>query len=268
MGTRPSKGLTALLAVALVATVFASAEDETPSGVNAPEALAIVNGEPITAEDLRRRVGSMHESMLEAESKVQGPDILGLLQRVINAKLIVQEAQNIGLDELPEVTSTLAMGRKETAREFGRRSQAWRHLLDPQTLFFRPRRNGQWMQPYDPRRVDFHHTEANGWQYRFAAPHNVRDHIEALGGDEAFEAALDSLFSIDSATTGREQLDITGRIGQYAHGNEPSHHVAWLSHFTGRPWRSAARVAEILDRFYSPTPDGITSHCLEVGATS
>lgn len=153
-----------------------------------------------------------------------------------------------------------AMGRGAIAREFHRRSQAWRHLLDPQTRFFRPRRNGQWLQPYDPRRVDFHHTEANGWQYRFAAPHHARDHVEALGGDDAFEAALDSLFTIDSATTGREQPDITGRIGQYAHGNEPSHHVAWLSHFTGHPGRSANRVTRILDRFYGPTPDGLVGN--------
>lgn len=150
-----------------------------------------------------------------------------------------------------------AMGRSEIAEQFDRRSQAWRHLLDPQSRFFRPRRNGQWMEPYDPRRVDFHHTEANGWQYRFAAPHHAREQVEAFGGDDAFEAALDSLFTTDSATTGRDQADITGRIGQYAHGNEPSHHVAWLSHFTGRPGRSAKRVSRILEEFYTPMPDGL-----------
>lgn len=150
-----------------------------------------------------------------------------------------------------------AMGRPDVVRAFDRRSQSWRHLLDPKTGFFRPRRNGQWMAPYDPRRVDFHHTEANGWQYRFAAPHHLRDHVTALGGDDAFEAALDSLFAIDSATTGREQPDITGRIGQYAHGNEPSHHLAWLSHVTGLPGRSAERVTRILAEMYAPSPDGL-----------
>jgi predicted alpha-1,2-mannosidase len=153
-----------------------------------------------------------------------------------------------------------AMGRMKIAHEFARRAQAWRHLLDPDTRFFRPRRNGQWLKPYDPRRVDFNYTEANGWQYRFAAPHHAREHVDALGGNDAFQAALDSLFEIDSATTGREQPDITGRIGQYAHGNEPSHHVAWLSHFTGRPERSAARVARILQELYTPAPDGLTGN--------
>lgn len=150
-----------------------------------------------------------------------------------------------------------AMGRDDIAREFTRRAQAWRHLLDPTTGFFRPRRNGRWLTPYDPRRVDFHHTEANGWQYRFAAPHHAREHVDALGGSERFEAALDSLFTVDSATAGREQPDITGRWGQYAHGNEPSHHVAWLSHFTGHPHRSADRIGRILTEFYDDTPEGL-----------
>ena len=150
-----------------------------------------------------------------------------------------------------------AMGRDDVASRFAVRAQAWRHLLDPRTGFFRPRRNGRWLTPYDPRRVDFHHTEATGWQYRFAAPHHAPQHVAALGGDEAFAAALDSLFTIDSATTGREQADITGRLGQYAHGNEPSHHVAWLYHFAGRPQRSAERVARILREFYAPAPEGL-----------
>jgi predicted alpha-1,2-mannosidase len=169
----------------------------------------------------------------------------------------VSKTLEYAYDDAAVARMAQAMGRDDIATEFGRRAQAWRHLLDPETLFFRPRRNGQWLQPYDPRRVDFHHTEANGWQYRFAAPHHARDHVASLGGEDAFEAALDSMFAIDSATTGREQADITGRIGQYAHGNEPSHHVAWLSHFTGRPGRSAERIARILDEFYTPEPDGL-----------
>lgn len=153
-----------------------------------------------------------------------------------------------------------AMGRDDTAREFARRAQAWRHLLDPATRFFRPRRNGQWLAPFDPRRVDFNYTEANAWQYRFAAPQHARELVAALGGDDAFEAALDSLFSADSATTGRDQADITGLIGQYAHGNEPSHHIAWLSHLTGHPQRSAERVSRIRHAFYTHAPDGLAGN--------
>ena len=162
-----------------------------------------------------------------------------------------------GYDDWAIARFAHAIGEKDVAADFDRRSQAWRHVFDPRTGFLRPRANGGWLMPYDPRRVDFHHTEANGWQYRFMVPHDVESFIDALGGEERFVTALDSLFEIDSATTGREQPDITGRIGQYAHGNEPSHHVGWLYHFAGRPDKSAERIRPILNDFYTPAPDGL-----------
>jgi predicted alpha-1,2-mannosidase len=150
-----------------------------------------------------------------------------------------------------------ALGHDEVAAEFGRRAQGWRHLYDPASRCFRPRRNGQWLVPYDPRQVDFNHTEANGWQYRFAAPQHMAQHKELLGGDAALGAVLDSLFTLSSETTGRDQPDITGRMGQYAHGNEPSHHMAWLYHFAGQPEKSRERVERILREFYTAAPDGL-----------
>ena len=150
-----------------------------------------------------------------------------------------------------------ALGRDAVAAEFGERAQSWRNLFDPVSRCFRPRWNGQWLKPYDPRRVDSHYTEANGWQYRFGAPHHMPQHVALLGGDASCAAILDSLFTMDSATVGRDQADITGRMGQYAHGNEPSHHMAWLYHYTGRPDASAARVGAILRDFYTPRPDGL-----------
>jgi predicted alpha-1,2-mannosidase len=150
--------------------------------------------------------------------------------------------------------------RKEIAKEFYRRSQAWRHLLDPDTGFTRPRRNQRWLEPFDPRRVDNNYTEANAWQYSFFVPHDVEGLIEALGSEERFVERLDALFSAESETTGRDQADITGLIGQYAHGNEPSHHMAWLYHYAGRPDKSAARVREILETLYSSSPDGLSGN--------
>lgn len=169
----------------------------------------------------------------------------------------VSKTLEYGYDDWAIARFAEAIGRDDVRATFDRRSQAWRHLLDPRTGFMRARENGGWLTPFDPRRVDFHHTEANGWQYRFMVPHDVESFIETLGGEARFVAALDSLFEIDSATTGREQPDITGRIGQYAHGNEPSHHVGWLYHFAGRPDLSAKRIRPILDDFYTPAPDGL-----------
>ena len=124
----------------------------------------------------------------------------------------------------------------------------------------RARRNQRWLEPFDPARVDLNYTEANAWQYSFFVPHDVHGLIEAHGGDEPFVSKLDALFDADSRTTGRDQPDITGLIGQYAHGNEPSHHMAWLYHYAGRPGRSAERVRRILDELYAARPDGLAGN--------
>jgi hypothetical protein len=105
--------------------------------------------------------------------------------------------------------------------------------------------------------VNFSFTEANAWQYTFFAPQDVSGLVESMGGRAAFTKKLDQLFSESSQTTGREQADITGLIGQYAHGNEPSHHMAYLYNYVGEQWKTAARVRDILDRFYQPTPEGL-----------
>ena len=152
------------------------------------------------------------------------------------------------------------IGRDDVAREFLRRSQSWRHLLDPETGFMRARANQAWIEPFDGRRVDGNYTEANAWQYSFFVPHDVEGLIDALGGEERFLARLDGLFEAESETTGRDQADITGLIGQYAHGNEPSHHMAWLYHYAGRPGESARRVGQILQTLYTAEPDGLSGN--------
>lgn len=153
-----------------------------------------------------------------------------------------------------------SLGQGDVEARFLQRSQGWRHLLDPETGFMRPKRNQRFVAPFDPARVDNNFTEANSWQYSLFVPHDIDGLIAALGGDVAFEKRLDALFSAPTETTGRHQVDITGLIGQYAHGNEPSHHMAWLYHHIGRPDRSADRVREILNTLYSPEPDGLSGN--------
>ncbi|HXD34104.1 MAG TPA: GH92 family glycosyl hydrolase [Pyrinomonadaceae bacterium] len=145
----------------------------------------------------------------------------------------------------------------EDYREFMRRGQFYRHVIDPDTGFARPRRNGGWLTPFDPRQVDFNFTEANAWQYSFFVPHDIDGLIGLMGGREKFARKLDQLFTADSKTIGREQADITGLIGQYAHGNEPSHHMAYLYDYAGEPWQTQARARQIMDDFYKPSPDGL-----------
>ncbi len=137
------------------------------------------------------------------------------------------------------------------------RAQYYKNLFDKETGFMRPKQNGNWISPFAPNEVTFHFTEANSWQYTFFVPHDVNGLIELYGGKKEFAAKLDALFEADSKTIGRDQPDITGLIGQYAHGNEPSHHIAYLYNYTDEPWKTQYYVRKIMDEFYKPEPDGL-----------
>jgi predicted alpha-1,2-mannosidase len=140
---------------------------------------------------------------------------------------------------------------------FMTRSQSWKNLFDQSTGHMRPKKNGGWDKPFDPREVNNNFTEGNSWQYTFFVPQDIPGLIAAFGGKDKFEAKLDELFSAPSATTGREQVDITGLIGQYAHGNEPSHHMAWLYNYVDKPEKTQQKIKYILDNFYKNAPDGL-----------
>lgn len=140
--------------------------------------------------------------------------------------------------------------------QFTRRSGAYHHLFDPESGFFRARRNGGFIDPFDPAEVNLHYTEANAWHYAFAAVQDLRAFSNLSGGKKALIKQLDACFKAASQTSGREQADITGLIGQYAHGNEPSHHVAYLYALLGQPWKTQERVRQICSDLYSDKPDG------------
>ncbi len=137
------------------------------------------------------------------------------------------------------------------------RAQYYKNLFDKQTGFMRPKQNGNWISPFAPNEVTFHFTEANSWQYTFFVPQDVNGLIDLYGGKKPFAEKLDALFTADSKTIGRDQPDITGLIGQYAHGNEPSHHIAYLYNFADQPWKTQFYVRKIMDEFYKPEPDGL-----------
>ncbi|HXB38892.1 MAG TPA: GH92 family glycosyl hydrolase [Bacteroidia bacterium] len=138
-----------------------------------------------------------------------------------------------------------------------KRSQSWVNLYDPQTGHMRPRFNGGWYSPFDAKEVNNHFTEANSWQYSFFVPQNIAGLIQESGGEKKFEEKLDLLFTTDSKTSGREQADITGLIGQYAQGNEPSHHMAYLYNSVSAPQKTEKLVNKILHELYKPKPDGL-----------
>src|SRR5690606_29193457 len=131
------------------------------------------------------------------------------------------------------------------------------NLFDPETGFMRPKRNGGFLSPFAPNEVTFNYTEGNAWVYTFFVPQDVSGLMTLMGGRENFAAKLDELYTTKDKLTGRVQPDITGLIGQYAHGNEPSHHIAYLFDYAHEPWKTQKYVRQILDEFYKPTPDGL-----------
>ena len=149
------------------------------------------------------------------------------------------------------------LNKKEDYNYFMKRSQSWKNVFDWNKGFMRPKKNGGWNKPFDPKEINNNFTEGNSWQYSFFVPQDIPGMIQAYGGAAKFEAKLDEIFNSESKTTGREQVDVTGLIGQYAHGNEPSHHMAYLYNYVGKPEKTTEKVHYILDNFYKNAPDGL-----------
>lgn len=153
-----------------------------------------------------------------------------------------------------------AMGKDDDYKTFLQRGQYYKNIYDPESKFMRGRFRNTWFAPFDPYEVNFNYTEANSWQYSFYTPQDISGLIDLMGGKDQLERQLDKLFTAKKETSGRNQADITGLIGQYAHGNEPSHHMAYMYNFVNKPHKTQERVHEILTELYKPTPDGISGN--------
>ncbi len=150
-----------------------------------------------------------------------------------------------------------AMGKEDVYQKYIERSQNYINVFDGSTKFFRPKRmDGNWETPFNPVEIGRAYTEATAWQYRFFVPHDVYGMVQLFGGKEEFVAALDSIFTVESEVDG-DLVDITGLIGQYVHGNEPSHHIAYLYDYVGQPWKTQEMTRRLLHEMYQPTPEGV-----------
>ena len=153
-----------------------------------------------------------------------------------------------------------SLGKEEDYKTFLERGQYYKNSYDPESMFMRGRFRNSWFAPFDPYEVNFNYTEANSWQYSFYAPQDISGLMGLMGGKEQLEGQLDKLFSANKQTSGRNQADITGLIGQYAHGNEPSHHMAYMYNFVNKPHKTQEKVYQILTELYKDTPDGISGN--------
>ncbi len=153
-----------------------------------------------------------------------------------------------------------AMNKEKAYKTYSERAQYYKNVFDPSSQFMRGRFRNTWFAPFDPYEVNFNYTEANSWQYSFYVPQDISGFMDLLGGKKALENQLDKLFTAKNETSGRNQADITGLIGQYAHGNEPSHHMAYLYNFVNKPYKTQEKVHQILTELYTNSPDGISGN--------
>lgn len=167
-------------------------------------------------------------------------------------------------DDYAAAVMAEALGKADDAEFFRNRSMNYKNLFDTATMLMRPKlSNGEWLAPFDPfslahaESVGGDYTEGNAWQYTWHVMQDVDGLIGLYGGKEQFLAKLDSLFIYDASLMGQGLSDVTGLIGLYAHGNEPSHHVAYLYAMAGRPSRTQELVRELCDTKYINKPDGL-----------
>ena len=156
------------------------------------------------------------------------------------------------------------LGKQEDYEYFLKRSKSYKNYFDASTGFMRGKMlDGSWRTPFSPyasshREDDY--CEGNAWQYTWLVPHDVEGLVECFGGKEAFVNKLDSLFLANGDMGDASSPDISGLIGQYAHGNEPSHHTVYLYTLVGQPWKTADRIKEILHTMYTDQPDGLSGN--------
>ena len=154
-----------------------------------------------------------------------------------------------------------AVGNEQAYQEYIKRSQFYKNMFDEETGLMRPRYDdGTWVNPFDPLKITMldggDYTEANAWQYSFYVPHAVNDHIEMMGGDEKYIAKLDTFFTLETSNENTPS-DFVGLFGQYAHGNEPGHHMPYLYNYAGVPWKGQELIRKTMLELYTTQPDGL-----------
>ena len=167
-----------------------------------------------------------------------------------------------GYDDWAIYNMAEKMGKREVAATYKKRAAAYKHLTDPSSGFIRPKNAaGKWKENFDV--LDTHgqgFIEGNSWNYSFYVPQDVEGLMEAMGGDKRFVERLDSLFTMhlpEKYYANTEDITEEGLMGNYVHGNEPSHHIAYLYMWTSQPWKTQYRIREIMDRMYRNNIDGL-----------
>ena len=212
----------------------------------------------VTGFDANKALEAMKFSAMEDKNGLRGYKANGYIK-------FTEEGQNVSrtleyaYDDWCIAQVAKKLGKTEDYNYFIKRAQNYKNLFDPSTGFMRPR-SGGFLSPFDPYKVDHNYTEGNAWQYSFYVPQDLSGQMKLLGGKEKLGAFLDTLFTTSSKLTGHKQPDITGLIGQYVHGNEPSHQIAYEYDYAGQAWKTQSMVRRIMNEMYRDKPDGLSGN--------
>jgi alpha-1,2-mannosidase, putative len=237
---------------------------------NETNAMSGYSAAPVVVDAWQKGFAGFDEELAFEALKKSGtyPDQRGiapLMEYGFTPRDKAREATSVALENALDDRSVAQMAKglrkEEDFKYFFKRAETYKTYFDKTIGFIHPRMSdGSWATPYDPMQAihmvgDF--SEGNGWQYTFFVPQDPEGLIDLFGGDEKFTAKLDEFFVIKGDMGEQASIDITGLIGMYAHGNEPSHHVAYLYAFAGQQWKTAEKVRYILTNFYTNKPDGL-----------
>ncbi|UKJ08049.1 GH92 family glycosyl hydrolase [Solitalea lacus] len=234
---------------------LASNETGTMIGYHAVPVIADMILKGIGSLDVSLAYEAMKKSALDDDRGLKYYKLNGFIPRELEANSVSKQLEYT-FDDWCISQVALKLGKQNDYEYFLGRALNYRNVFDPSVGFMRGRNSyGQWNPDFNPMQVsifgsgDF--TEGNAWQYSFFAPQDVNGMMELYGGAKKFAAKLDSLFAQKSLVDNEHALDVSGLIGQYAHGNEPSHHVAYLYNYAAEPWKTQQKVHEIRDGLYS-----------------
>lgn len=235
---------------------------------------------PVIADTYSKGIrGYDAEALFEAMKASSNRDTFGYFLRDFRGARYYNQYGYVPCDkEITSVSKTLEycyddwciaqmarmLGHDEDYKTYLNRAQRYKNLFDQSTNFMRGRlSDGSWRTPFDPfysnhYQPDDDFCEGTSWQWSFFVPHDIAGLAELYGGEDKFVEKLDSLFTVSSELHGPNPApDITGRIGQYAHGNEPGHHTLYIYNYVGQPWKGQKRISDVLYTLYSTQPYGM-----------
>ncbi len=240
---------------------LASNETGTMIGYHSVPVIVDAYMKGIREFDIKTAYEAMKHSADQNNQAFESYKSLGYVASDLGGKGSLSKTLEYAYDDWCIAIMAKQLGYKEDYKRFSKRAENYKNVYNSLNGFMEPRSsNGNWVSDFNPYEVTKDYTEANAWQYSFYVPQDIRGLIDLHVTKEELNDMLDKMFSDTTKLGGINQPDVSGLIGQYAHGNEPSHHMAYLYNFTGEPWKTQKLVHKILDEMYTTKRDGISGN--------